>query len=195
MDVKKRGRTSSPKGNIVKEAAPTSTKTRATRTTRVEKVVASNVFRLGYLIHDVARMRRTVFDYHMKSEGLTRSQWWILANLSRHEGDSIVSSELAKLLDVGKVTLGGLLDRLEVSGYVYRHPDKKDRRAKQIFITKAGYATIARMRVIAEDLNKRISAGLSEEQIREMESNLTLIKDNIREMLAEGADGLSSEAD
>lgn len=150
---------------------------------RVRKTVAPNWFRLGYLIHDVARMRRTLYDQSMKSESLTRSQWWILANISRHKGEGIVSSDLAKLLDVGKVTLGGLIDRLEAQGYVHRRPDEKDRRAKQIFITESGYTIIGRMRVIAEKLNKTMIAGLSLDQVAEMEANLTLIKDNIRDRL------------
>lgn len=165
-----------PEAQPLEEMAPVKGK-------NARKSVAPNLFRLGYLIHDVSRMRRTLFDQRMKSEGITRSQWWILANLSRHKGESIVSSDLAKLLDVGKVTLGGLIDRLEVSGYIYRRIDKKDRRAKQIFITEAGYALIARMRVIAEGLNREMSAGISDKQITEMESNLMTLKDNIREML------------
>lgn len=152
---------------------------------RADRPVASNWFRLGYLIHDVSRMRRTLFDQHMKPEGITRSQWWVLANLSRQQEDGIMSSELAKLLDVGKVTLGGLIDRLETAGYVYRRADKLDRRAKKIFITAAGYALIDRMRVITERLNQQICTGLTEDEVHSTELNLIRLKDNLRDMLAE----------
>jgi DNA-binding MarR family transcriptional regulator len=154
---------------------------------RTARPVAPNWFRLGYLIHDVSRMRRTLFDQHMKPEGITRSQWWVLANLSRHGGDAIMTTELAKLLDIGKVTLSGLIERLEVAGYVYRRADKQDRRAKHIFITAAGYALIERMRVITEQLNRQICVGLTPEDIQLTELNLIRLKDNLREMLAEEA--------
>ncbi|KXU33889.1 hypothetical protein A0J57_04150 [Sphingobium sp. 22B] len=144
-----------------------------------------NAFRLGYLIHDVSRMRRTTYDQHMKPEGITRSQWWVLANLSRHPGRGMMSTELSKLLDVGKVTLGGLIDRLDAAGYVCRRPDKNDRRAKQIFITDAGYALIERMRVITERLNQQICEGMTSEEIEAVERHLLHIKDNLREMLSE----------
>ncbi|KXU33833.1 hypothetical protein A0J57_04120 [Sphingobium sp. 22B] len=157
----------------------------ATRKQGTERPMAPNIFRLGYLIHDVSRMRRTVFDQHMKPEGITRSQWWVLANLSRHPGQGMMSTELSKLLDVGKVTLGGLIDRLEMAGYVYRRPDKNDRRAKHIFITDAGYALIDRMRVITEDLNRQICEGLTPEEIETIERHLLHIKDNLRGMLTE----------
>lgn len=43
-------------------------------------------FRIGFLVHDVSRMRRTLFDQEMKPLGITRSQWWVLAQLSRSLG-------------------------------------------------------------------------------------------------------------
>jgi len=164
---------------------------------RSNRPVAPNWFRLGYLIHDVSRMRRTLFDQHMKPKGITRSQWWVLANLSRHGADGIMSVDLAKLMDVGKVTLGGLIERLEKAGYVYRRADKQDKRAKQIFITEAGYQLIDIMRIITEDLNQRICEGLSADEIENVEGRLIHIKNNLREMLTEDgidADGLKVSA-
>ena len=95
----------------------------------------SQDFRIGFLIHDVSRMRRTLFDQAMKPLGITRSQWWVLSQLSRHGRTGLLQTELARDLDVGKVTVGGLIDRLETSGYVIRTPDAADRRAKRILIT------------------------------------------------------------
>ena len=84
----------------------------------------SQPFRIGFLVHDVSRLRRTVVDKALKPIGVTRSQWWVLANLSRHDSaEGMMQTELARLMDVGKVTLGGLIDRLEASGYVARRPD------------------------------------------------------------------------
>src|SRR4030088_3041768 len=69
-------------------------------------------FRIGFLIHDVSRLRRTIVDKALRPMGVTRSQWWVLANLSRHNGDGMMQTELSKVMDVGKGTLGGLIDRL-----------------------------------------------------------------------------------
>jgi len=130
-------------------------------------------------------MRRTLYDQSMKPLGITRSQWWVLANLSRHAGDGIyVSSELAKLLDVSKATLGRLIDRLVSAGYVYRCDDKTDGRAKNVHISDAGYALIGRMSAITEQLNKKICTGLTSSEVRSTELNLIRIKHNLRDMLA-----------
>jgi DNA-binding MarR family transcriptional regulator len=64
----------------------------------------------GFILHDVARLLRTVFDRRVKSLGLTRSQWWVLTHLFRNPGAT--QSELADVLEVEKATLGRLLDRL-----------------------------------------------------------------------------------
>src|SRR6201993_5559851 len=82
--------------------------------------------RLGFLIHDVSRLRRSAFDRVLKPLNVTRSQWWVLAYLSREDG--VTQSQLAEELDLGKVAVGGLIDRLEKSGLVRRDPDPLDRR-------------------------------------------------------------------
>lgn len=163
--------------------------------TRKPKPVAPNSFRLGYLIHDVSRMRQTLVDQHMKPAGVTRSQWWVLANLSRHGSEGIMSTELARLLDVGKVTLGGLINRLEVAGYVYRRPDKTDRRAKHIFITDAGYSLIERMRAIIVDLNDQLCEGLTADDVASTELNLIRLKDNLRDLLGDSKSEQDAVAD
>src|SRR5438067_11869208 len=42
--------------------------------------------RLGFLVHDVSRLRRKAIDRVLKPLGVTRSQWWVLAFLSRRDG-------------------------------------------------------------------------------------------------------------
>ncbi len=69
----------------------------------------------------MSRLRRSVFDEFMKPMAMTRSQWWILAHLSRHDG--MIQSDLANVLDIGKAALGGLIDRLEASKFIERRAD------------------------------------------------------------------------
>jgi len=156
-------------------------------------VVEENWFRLGYLIHDVSRMRRTLYDVTFKPEGITRSQWWALSNICRDGGEGISSTELARLMDVGKVTVGGLVDRLEEAGYVYRRADKSDLRAKKIFVTEAGKRLMGRMRTIAEGLNKRITEGMTRQDVAAAERHMIHIKNNLRRLLAEEKAGGEEE--
>ncbi len=140
----------------------------------------SQDFRIGFLVHDVSRMRRTLFDQAMKPLGITRSQWWVLSQLSRHTRSGMLQTELARDLDVGKVTVGGLIDRLEASAYVVRQPDATDRRAKRILITEQGREVLRQMVEVGQGLNRIILAGLSVAEIEATEHALSIMKDNIR---------------
>lgn len=136
--------------------------------------------RIGFLVHDVSRMRRTLFDQAMRPLGITRSQWWVLSQLSRHSRAGMLQTELARDLDVGKVTVGGLIDRLEAAGYVVRQPDAADRRAKRIQITEGGREVLRQMVAVGQGLNRVILAGLSADEIEATERALSAMKDNIR---------------
>ena len=136
--------------------------------------------RIGFLVHDVSRMRRTLFDQAMKPLGITRSQWWVLSQLSRHARSGMLQTELARDLDVGKVTVGGLIDRLENAGYVIRVPEKTDRRAKRILITERGHEILRDMVAVGHRLNGIILAGLSPDAVAAAEQALETMKENIR---------------
>lgn len=92
----------------------------------------------------------------------------------------MTQTELAQLLDVGKVTVGGLVDRLEASGHIERRADPEDRRAKRIFVTPKGYKVIDTMTAVGNDTNAIILAGISSERIRIAEDVLHDIKENLR---------------
>jgi MarR family transcriptional regulator for hemolysin len=142
----------------------------------------SEQFRFGTLVHDVSRLRRTVVDHALKPLGITRSQWWVLSSLSRHEGEATMQTELARVLDIGKVALGGLLDRLEVSGYILRRTDPGDRRAKLIEITPAGKSLLDVMFERAALLNQEMMGGMTEEEIQLTENFLERMKTRLIEL-------------
>ena len=148
--------------------------------------------RLGFLVHDVSRLRRNLIDRFLKPLNVTRSQWWVLAFLSRRDGMSQVS--LAEELDLGKVALGGLIDRLEANGIVERRPDPIDRRVKRVFLTKSGTALMKEIRAssaVAEDL---ILAGLDDDDLKSTVRALRGMKANLLRELG-GDRAASDEAD
>jgi len=136
-------------------------------------------FRLGFLIHDVSRLRRTVVDKALRPLGVTRSQWWVLANLSRHNGGGMMQTELSKLMDVGKVTLGGLIDRLEASGYVERQPEPGDRRAKRVIMTPKGIKLLGKIQKIGKVVNAEIMSGIPASDILRAENLLHKMKQRL----------------
>jgi len=148
---------------------------------------APKMFRFGYLVHDVSRIRRTVMDMVMRPLGITRSQWTVLTTLARGGNDGMMQVDLARLLEVGKVTVGGLVDRLEATGHVERRADATDRRVKRVYITEQGYEVIEQMIVIAAQLNERILRNVAPEHQAIAENVLYVVKQNLKEIAAETA--------
>lgn len=134
----------------------------------------SNGIRLGFLIHDVSRMRRSAFDQFMKPLGVTRAQWWVMAHLSRHDG--MMQTQLADVLEVGKASLGDVIGSLEGGGWIERRTDPSDKRAKRVFLTKPSHALIKRMTVMESDFNTRILAELTLAERDALTSSLVKIK-------------------
>jgi len=145
-------------------------------------VAEEHPFRLGFLIHDVSRLRRTVVDKALKPYNITRSQWWALTNLSRHDESGMMQTELAGVMDVGKVTLGGLIDRLEASGFVTRKPDANDRRVKRVKMTRAGDKVLRTITKVAGAIDNGVVKDLTAKEIKQTETALHKIKKRLIEM-------------
>lgn len=139
--------------------------------------------RLGFLMHDVSRLRRTVFDDFMQPLGVTRSQWWVLAYVSRHDG--MTQSDLANMLEIGKAALGCLIDRLESSEFVERRPDATDRRIKRIYLSGKGKETVQKMSVQSHEMSERILEGMSMKERRQLAEQLDKVKQNLRRIKSE----------
>ncbi|MBA3896767.1 MAG: MarR family transcriptional regulator, partial [Sphingomonadaceae bacterium] len=81
---------------------------------------------IGFLLHDVARRYRARFDADARELGVTRQQWRTLLHLSFREGQT--QAELADRLEVERITLCRMVDRLSEAGLVERRADPQDRR-------------------------------------------------------------------
>lgn len=153
----------------------------------IDPQVLDHELQLGYLVHDVSRLRRKAFDRHIKALKVTRSQWWVLAWVSRKDG--MAQTQLAEQLDVGKVAIGGLIDRLERSGLAKRVPDEQDRRIKRIFLTPKGKRLVERLRAVSGEFNERVLQGISPADLEVATGVLRRLKANVIAFIApEGAE-------
>jgi MarR family transcriptional regulator, transcriptional regulator for hemolysin len=125
-----------------------------------------------------------MFDRIGRNLGTSRSQWWVLAFLSRDDGSP--QTNLADELDVGKVALGGLVDRLEEAGMVQRRPDPIDRRVKRVFLTKEGRRLVSQNKELDKSVNETTLSGVSEADFEVTMRTLEKMKSNLLTAL-EGA--------
>lgn len=103
---------------------------------------------IGYVLSDVARLIRTVFDRRVRDIGLTRAQWLVLTRLYRRPGAS--QTELADMLEIDRASAGRMIDRMQKNGWVERRADTGDRRVNRLHLTADARRAHRGMWAIAE---------------------------------------------
>lgn len=151
----------------------------------MQKNLEANL-RFGFLIHDVSRLRRIVVDRALKPLGLTRSQWWVLAFLSRRDG--MTQTALAADLDLTKVAVGGLVDRMEGAGFVGRRADERDARARRIFLTRSGLRLVNKIRESVDVVEADILSTVTEAELDQAAAVLLKLKSRLLEMVDQNGD-------
>ncbi len=132
---------------------------------------------IGFLVNDISRLISTEYNKIMKPLGLTRAQWRVIVHL--HRSDGLTQSDLAELLDVGKVSVGGLVDRLEHSGWVERRDDPKDRRSNRVHLTKKGRAIEKEMEKTGRELTRQTLRDLGPDERAQLVDLLIAVKHNL----------------
>lgn len=131
----------------------------------------------GFLLHDVARLMKKRFEQHARGLGLTRSQWQVLAYLSRNEG--ISQTGLAVLLDVEPITLSRIVDRLVEIGFVERTAHSSDRRAWCPILTGAAPPKLNQVRELGELTRREALVGVSEVERERLVKALLVLRSNL----------------
>lgn len=88
---------------------------------------------LAFLLEEVPRALRRKFDERTGAHGLSLTHWRILAYLFRDPGMS--QTELARCLELERMTIGLALDKLEQNGLVKRQRSPNDRRVQLVYVT------------------------------------------------------------
>lgn len=147
----------------------------------------------GFLLHDVSRLLRKRFDRRARTIGLTRSQWFVMAHLSRNEG--LNQSALADVLDIEPITLVHQLDRLENAGWIERRLDVNDRRVRLLYLTELGRQILGKMQAMGLETKAEAVSGLAAAEQDALIDTLTKIKTNLSAREAASQAGETEEDD
>ncbi|QEH79342.1 MarR family transcriptional regulator [Sphingomonas sp. C8-2] len=130
-------------------------------------------------MHDIARQSRYWFDARARSRGLTRAQWRVLLCLDRSDGPT--QSEVAEMLDVERITLCRMVDRLSEGGLVERRADPADRRVWRLYLTDKAAPLVEELTDIANEMENNLLAPLDAGQRETLTDLLTIVRDHFRE--------------
>lgn len=133
---------------------------------------------LGLLIHDVAHHLRVLIDRRVARFQLTRLKWQTLAILDRKDG--ITQTDLANRLDLEKSTVGRLLNRMELRGFIHRERDKNDRRITRIFIENKIRPLLEELEYVSDEVKNIATNGLDKREQNEFMRLLIKMKSNLQ---------------
>jgi len=136
---------------------------------------------IGFLISDVSRLLRRVYDRRVEPLGLTRAQWRVLVHVYRREGVS--QTALAQVLEIEKPTLGKLVDRLEEKGWVERQIEARDQRARRLVITDRARPLIDQMEDLANGVHADALDGVADDETDQLHDTLMAVKSNLLRLL------------
>ena len=116
---------------------------------------ATEIERIGFLLHETARVWRTKLDERLKPLGLSMGKWTTLAHLARG-CDKLTQAEIAARIGVEEPTLAGILDRLEQDGWVKRKNCTADRRCKTVHLQKRSAGVLDQIFSTAQGLRHEL---------------------------------------
>ena len=106
----------------------------------------------AFLMHDLARLLRTEFERQIADSGLgiTPVEGRILITLAI--AGPLRQRNLAERLVVARMTLTGVLGRLEDAGLIARDGDPQDGRARIVSLTRKAQALVPRIHTIGREV-------------------------------------------
>ena len=118
----------------------------------------------GHLIRRLHQLSTATFSEKIKITGLdlTSVQFATLHTLRTMPG--VDQATVAQVIAFDRATIGGVVDRLEKKGWIRREVNKDDRRARQLWLTAQGNATIDLAIPLVEELQADILFGLADDE-------------------------------
>jgi MarR family transcriptional regulator for hemolysin len=149
-------------------------------------MAADGIDRLGFLIHDSARLLRKRFETKGSAHGLSAAQWRLLVRLVKEEG--VAQARLAELLEIEPISVSRLLDRMEEGGWIERRQGANDRRVRMIFPTDKSREAFAAIKGVAGEVYDKALHGLTAEEKRTLVKCLNVIITNLSDGETPAAD-------
>ncbi|MCW1402800.1 MarR family transcriptional regulator [Novosphingobium sp. MW5] len=122
-------------------------------------------------------MLRNDFDRSVADVGVTRSQWALIAVVSRMPGTT--QRKIAELLEMSEASAGRLIDRLCADGYLKRTEADNDRRARAVHLTEKSTPMLERLGEYARENEKRVFRDFSEGDLAEFARLLEKLRRNL----------------
>jgi DNA-binding MarR family transcriptional regulator len=142
-----------------------------------EQSYVTDADELVFLVEEVPRKLRRLFDASTAKFGLSRTQWRALAYIFRTPG--LTQTELAKCLDLERASVGHVIDQLEKAEYVERRAVEGNRRVWTLHLLPKAIGILPALRAEADAVYAQLLAGIPEREVATFRRLLTAMSANI----------------
>jgi MarR family transcriptional regulator for hemolysin len=132
---------------------------------------------IGLVLTRSSRAVSRAFDERLAEAGGSLPVWLVLLALKTRPVRS--PSELAEAVGIRGATLSHHLDGMEAAGLVTRRRDPASRRTSLVELTDAGTELFGRLREAAVEHDRRLRAGLSDEDVAHLATLLERLATNV----------------
>lgn len=139
---------------------------------------------LATRLSPVSRAWQRLADQVLASLGVSGSSGWCLIHLARL-GPDVRQSEIARAIGITEASLARTLDQVERAGFVTRHADPADGRAKRLRLTADGSALSARIEARLVALRTELLDGLPAADIEATVRVFDMLEGRIGERIAQ----------
>lgn len=145
---------------------------------------------VAFLLHDLARQFRYRFDAQARAIGVTRPQWRALLYLARREG--ITQTELAEALEVERITLCRMVDRLAEARLVERRADPQDRRVWRLHLLPRANEIVGKLTAIGAEIEESALSALAPVERTMLRETLIRMRESLGRRTGEDHDAPAS---
>jgi len=135
-------------------------------------------------LHDLEWCRHYVVRNALKDSGVYFGQPPILDFLA--ENGTGTQNELARALNVSPASVSVSLRRMQKSGLIEKVADESDLRCNRMSLTEKGREQYAYIHGCFDEIDRKLYAGFSEDELQTLEAYLTRLCCNLTAALPEG---------
>lgn len=96
------------------------------------------------------------------------------------EKDGLTQNEIGQKLDKDKTNIARMASSLEKKGFINRFTCPHDRRAQRLYLTDEGRKLGEKVIPIAEEFNRMVCDGISNEELMELKRILCKMRKNVQ---------------
>jgi DNA-binding MarR family transcriptional regulator len=131
---------------------------------------------MDFLLANIGHLHHLRAHQLLEGIGLYRGQPPVLFALWDQEG--LTQTELCARLKISAATVTKMLQRMEKSGFIQRHPDTQDQRVTRVYLTDTGRAIRSQVEEIWKTMQANAFLNFTAEELDLMRLFLIRVRDN-----------------